>query len=486
MAADQLGRQRMPGQFVLGDAGIACPDDWVDSSGDGWTLRRCPTLPMVTIVDASGTASGWILGHPICDGSMLTIAFQVDAKRADGGFLSAASTALEALTGRYAAIVTTSTGGRVMLDASGQMAVVYNADSRSVASSWRLIGHQEGVDKAVVDAFGIPREDHFLPFGLTPNPAVSRLLPDHHLDLATFAPQRDWPLVAITESSSSIEAVVEAIARRLVANISAIAERMPMAIWLTAGRDSRMVLAAARAHLAETRFFTLAVPDAAAAMDARVAKRLSANYGFRHDVLRWIPPSQADLDEWQVRVGDCVAGRSWQTVRTAHQIDPSLASVSGLAGEVTRCTRATADDLEHEDEQLTPVDVLGRLRLPQAKVAVESAEQWLAGLSHLSRVHVLDLLFIEQRLGCWAGPSHYGHTNNPTMIPMSDRTLFRLMMSLPPGYRISAQLPTALIERLWPELLDVPFNEDVGLDRAVAGLDRAMTGVRRRLRRLTR
>jgi hypothetical protein len=97
------------------------------------------------------------------------------------------------------------------------------------------------------------------------------------------------------------------------------------------------------------------------------------------------------------------------------------------------------------------------------------------------RPDVLDLLYVEQQLGCWAGPQQYGgQAPVKSAPPFCDRRLFDLMLSLPCEYRFAQRLAPDLIAKLWPELLMIPFNQDIGLHRAVATL---RTWARRHLAR---
>ena len=70
---------------------------------------------------------------------------------------------------------------------------------------------------------------------------------------------------------------------------------------------------------------------------------------------------------------------------------------------------------------------------------------------------------IEQRLGCWGGPSYYGHINQIRLAPLADRNIFELMLALQKEYRYAGYMPRDVIGSLWPELLTLPFNEPIGL-----------------------
>ena len=49
------------------------------------------------------------------------------------------------------------------------------------------------------------------------------------------------------------------------------------------------------------------------------------------------------------------------------------------------------------------------------------------------------------------------------MYPLNSRRIYEKMLSLPQDYRREERLPEDLIRLKWPELLEFPFNEPVGL-----------------------
>ena len=76
---------------------------------------------------------------------------------------------------------------------------------------------------------------------------------------------------------------------------------------------------------------------------------------------------------------------------------------------------------------------------------------------------LLDLLYLEQRLGCWGGPSGYGHVaGRCRLFPLMHRAVFDAMLQLPFEYRAAQRLAHDLINSRWPELLRLPFNTPTG------------------------
>lgn len=274
--------------------------------------------------------------------------------------------------------------------------------------------------------------------------------------------------------------IAQAVAAKLKQNISAIAAEHPLWMSLTAGQDSRMLAAAATAADADVKYFTMRSPNKSARIDCRVAEVLARRHRLSHTIFDWEEPRKDQLDDWQFRVGDCVAGATWRAVETFRQLDADRAFMPGLCGEVGRGFYWRAADLE-DDSPVEADELVDRMRHPQHPSVMTAATKWLSGLEGLNRRDLLDFAYIEQRLGCWAGPSHYGHTKNLRIIPLSDREIFSNMFRLPPRHRFKSLLPRAVIKELSPEMLSIAFNNDVGLRRALLFCKKAALAVKIKL-----
>lgn len=117
----------------------------------------------------------------------------------------------------------------------------------------------------------IPNVDAYYPFGITPHLDVKRLLPNHFLELGNFIEYRHWPKEEelSTRTSNNTKSTVAKIGQKLKSNISAVLTQYPAYMSLTAGRDSRMLLAAAKDMTEEIEFFTMRIPDENAMLDCR-------------------------------------------------------------------------------------------------------------------------------------------------------------------------------------------------------------------------
>src|SRR5262249_55223827 len=146
--------------------------------------------------------------------------------------------------------------------------------------------------------------------------------------------RRHWP-VDLYEGRSSFEANVRAIAERLALTISAITATHPTTLLLTAGSDSRVLLACARPVMHRLDYLTSAIDDAAR-WDAKIARRISHRLKLNHAVLSFLPPTDDERRQWLASTGYSIGGRVSHGFKTIAEAVAGRVVVLGLAGEVGR------------------------------------------------------------------------------------------------------------------------------------------------------
>ena len=231
----------------------------------------------------------------------------------------------------------------------------------------------------------IPAKDGWYTFGLTPRVDVHRVLPNHYLDLATWKTVRHWPTgQPVFVSPDQVGAQVERIASRIERTISAVVRHGPTTMSLTAGHDTRVLLACARDVRHKIEFGTLRIPDPKAELDCDIADRIARRHGLKHEIFDWIEASEEDIQEWLYRTGSCaVAGRTMRGVRCGRHPSPQVISINGVMGELGRPYYWRSSD--REDARLSARDLVERINLPACDLVVRECEKWLAvSYTHLT------------------------------------------------------------------------------------------------------
>lgn len=455
-----IQKNEFDGQFVLSKSEEYFPKKWKTRKIGDWFLSSHKSLPVIEIGRPDGQAIGWLLGYPITQKARL-LNSKVILK--DSSCLSDQfETWVCSLSGRFACIMVTPRIKRVYLDSCGSLAVVYSTEKRSVASTTTLLGDlgKDG-DHDLIKALGMPESDAWYPSGLTPMKNVRRLLPNHYLDLDRWEPIRHWPKPDdLDESIGDFEATVKTVVECLKKNILAVSRQYPVQMSLTAGRDSRMLLACSRDVLQRIKFHTgVWVPSG---IDSVVGSQLARKLKLNHVTLSVKQAGREELDDWQIRTGHCVAGEIWRIHPTSRKIDPHRAFLPGCAGEVGRAYYWR--DGDENIGKLTAHEILKRTKLPPLGKIVSNTDSWLNEISHLTWNTILDLTYIEQRLGCWAGPLQYGQDgmHQARIFPFNDRSIFKAILNSPVEPRRRQRLADDILSSEWPELLDLPFNKLTG------------------------
>jgi len=483
--------QNLDGQFVLCRSDAHVPPGWPVQERAGWRLAAHASLPVLSLCARDGASVGWMLGWPISgDGVWLegdvTLAIPADAGDAE----FAAS--LYQLGGKFLAVWLPARGGSVWLDAGGTLSCVFSPAHQLVAATPSLVPYSHGCEDdtdllartGLMDGTRNPDGLSFsFAFGTTSRRGVERLLPNHALNLDTWTVRRHWPSAPIAADADPRDVVarVGAIVER---NMRAVASRMPVRLPLTAGHDSRALLACARTLLDRIELLTIAFPDGSARMDVTVAEHLARRQKLVHRTLVCGPSNVAQLDEWLWRTGACVgSARGWQAMNAYASLPDSRPEISGALGEAARASYWK--DLRAANGMPDANTVVRALALPETPDLVLRARAWLDSLPATRPMHVVDLVLLEQRVGSWSGVVPYGHARALPFrfTPFAHRDAIESMLRLPDEYKLAARFPRDLIASRWPELLAVPFNRYSGFAHYV---NRARKHVWRARRALSR
>jgi hypothetical protein len=470
----------MVGQFLLAKAEVPLLASWSKQQIGPWILHWHPRLPVTEIRSNVGIHVGWLMGLALgSDGlalpSVWYLSFDCDDVAAGDRFEGE----LDSLGGRFAAVFLTARCNRFYLDASGSLAAVYCEEKQAIASSCNLIPQIEDLQEnlVLIRALGLPQRDGCFQFRLSPWLGITRLMPNHFLDLRDWTVKRHWPKSQILDPTRDTEETVRDIAALIETFISGVTRLAPAQIPITAGYDSRVLLACSRPSLPSIRFYTTRLPDIGAHMDCAYGRRIAKRFGLDYSVMPWREATSEEIETWLYCTGNCVVGRITRGVGSDEQLDPARFTLLGLGGELGRGYYWLPGDFPARP--LSCDELLRRFHLPPLDLIFQEASNWLDQLPTTDLLERLDLYGIEQRLGCWAGPSMYGSRKARFVAyPLNSRRVYGKMLSLPQDYRRAKRLPRDLIQLKWPELLEFPFNEPFGLLKLEYQARRILTKVR--------
>lgn len=404
---------------------------WQTQQAYGWVLSRNPALPVSTIRTASGDPLGWLLGYwtDLRTGEFSPPYLTIPVEHANDLTPELVDQELAHLGGRFAAVVLTETQSTFHPDASGSLCALYHLNRPLLASTPDLVSRPDPSAPPLDPSIEISAQGTgtWYPAGFTPRHDVHVVLANHYLDLSSWTLKRVWPREEIPRipGSRHAAAALETIASSVRVIIQAIQNRYPITLNLTAGRDSRMLLAITRDIAGGIEFHTRSEYHQLA--DAVLAKRIAQYFSLTHTV--------------------------------ALRPDPGRVLLQGLAGEVGRAFYWRKKD--RAQEPLTGAELAERLGFVSSRPLIARLDQWLSPLRIYDRFLILDLAYIELRLACAMGPAMYQHDEKCIFAayPMNSRSVFQAMLSLPVRYRQQQGLFRDILLYCWPELLRFPVNK---------------------------
>jgi hypothetical protein len=336
-----------------------------------------------------------------------------------------------------------------------------------IASTPTLIGTRVPLvpEPEVEAVFEFPKRRGFLPFGLTPRRGVTRLLPGHRLDPERWTVERVWPSAALAAApamdGAATARAVASVAGDVRAHVGATLAEGPAVLYLSGGRDSRMVLAAARDFADRLRCETLVNESG---VDLFLARRVARAAGAAHAAVPIVPASRAEVADWLARTGHTLYDPIAELGPTMERADRGGWAMTGTCAEILRASNWWAEDLD--SPALGLGTLLSRLRLPDVPVIRRAAEAWLAGLPPMDATRALDVAKIEQIHGSWAAVSVYGHRiERPSLSPFASQRIFETALRLPKDYVFAQGFFRDYMALVWPEGLAIPVNRVTGLDR---------------------
>jgi hypothetical protein len=439
---------------------------------DGWPRRRVGALHLATHPDL-GVHEARSDGG---DASLVLLGYALDPDRPEAGDREV----LEGWLARWSAgddpfeIVHGAAGRFVLLaqrpgarwllhDAMGFRTVVHATgdDGPWCASDTPILAAQLGLRASErrrrlwIDA--TRRSVVWFPLRETLHDELRALLPNHVLDLDTGVQRRFWPVRAIEPDEP--DAAADAAAERLRRIVEAGARRFPLALALTAGIDSRMVLAALRDRREELFAFSFDRHGRGDRDDVRIPAEMLARFGLRHHRLPCDAPDDPEQRAWFEASHAAPSETRWTEARDlARHLPPGSVRVSGHASETARAFYRPRVD--------TSLRRLMRRNHPgSVRAAKRAGAAWYdeaRALAERTGYAVRDLYYWESRMGRWAAAtqSQYDFAAE-TFAPFACRGLLEPLLAVDECHRRGREgsaLSLAIVERLWPELAEYPVN----------------------------
>jgi hypothetical protein len=405
-----------------------------------------------------------------------------------GGDFDACRRATAELGGRWVLMLRSKSSSVLFHDASGLRQVCFTTGSKVWCAT------QPGL---LIDIAGLRPDDEALAFFAEHKLQCAEswwpgdesgfcglqvLLPNHALDLVKGRPFRYWPDAPLESMDSAL--VLERAAARLTGVIQAAVHRDDIALGLSAGWDSRILLAASRPVIDRISIYNgcgAALSDSHP--DVAIPRRLARRFGFDLDLVP--EPSQADPvfakqfmeHAWQAHPGYAIGMQADYACYSGDKV-AAIGNVSEI-GKLPYRGKLTNGQ---------PVDgaFLAGFYWGGHNHAAQALDRWLGDADDSKGYHILDLFYWEQRLGRWLAANfvEFDFAWRDILAPFNIRALMADLLACdeadrrPPTHSLYREL----IDSLWPELLAEPINPRPAVPRS----RKLRRWLRQRLARLRR
>lgn len=469
-------------QWLISRPEAGAPDTETLSIG-AFRVVLGESMPCVMVLDANGKRIGCILGQPIDINRQVYLDTSVTLPwPADALTLAHVEHWLRTLGGAFNALIVTPEFQRIYPSAT--QSFVFDAKATRAASTpLALLGaeqYESRLDRRLIAGMEIEQLG-WLPAGLTAHTGVKRLLPNHALDLNTWTTIRTWSGPS-SDAGSDPAPLIADVSQIMQSTMAAVAGRYQVQLAFTAGRDSRAVLAACKHIQDKLALFTIGINTAGP--DLETPKDIGREFSIPHSLIPQRISTEIECQRWLKLSGHVVGGSNLKFHQSIGAFGADDAIVTGAGGEVGR--GFYWNDGDTPQTLLSAERLLARMDLKPLPPVVEAMRAWLQGLEGHDTLRILDLAYIELRMGCWSSPQAHGFPEAPYHIaPLDHRGIFEALLSLPFEWRRESLYINALIASVWPALAQWPFNRFDGLRhlKYLAGKMMSYDRIRRKLRR---
>ena len=374
--------------------------------------------------------------------------------------------------GRWLLIIAEPDDVRIFADPSG-LRQMFHTDAAATGAMWaasepgilaEILGLEISLEAREFMASDYYTRDteHYWPVDASPYREIRRLLPNHELSVRTGAARRFWPDKGFTPSTP--DEAAEVVGETLRGLIKAIHARGSLSVNLTAGLDSRMMLAAARPVARDLLFTTAKKPDAQESdPDLVISRRLAATFGLRHRVINSASVLREEFRELYFS-SNMLCHEKWALMAQAG-FDAFNGERIGVTGHVVEVARSYYIKLKsglETGEPFTPELLARAIGMGPQGIVIQGMERWMDGLGEVYNYDARDLLFWENETGSWLAQAQqeFQVVSKDTLSPFNCRRVLEAALSVDPQLRGEPDYPffRSVIKRLWPECLELPIN----------------------------
>lgn len=380
---------------------------------------------------------------------------------------------LDSKCGRFAIIVKINNELRIFNDAAGYRQIFYYTDDANniwCASQPSIITEEFGLktdEEIVKDLSHLPlinnESARWYPGNLTLYKDIHHLTPNHYLDLNSGEVKRYWPVKSL--EPISVEKAAEYSSKILQGAFESASKRYNLALTITAGYDTRVLLAACNKLKEKIHYITHTHGNLDENMpDIKIPQKMLERFGLQHHIAYHSDKVDNDFKNIYKRnvtgAKDLHKKNAYAFLKYFENMGKEMVVAQGEAGGLGKRFYRLPPYFKFNEKTLATV-----AGMRGSRNAEQAIGEWLesANKAVALGINILDLLYWELRLGNWStlAVSSYDIVFE-SFIPFNCRKLMECLISVETKYRLTRKnIHLCMIDRMWPELLEFPLNPPI-------------------------
>jgi hypothetical protein len=464
---------RFRNQYIITTSPLELPDSFVTTAFG--TLQVHANFPLRAYRAARGDTEVLLLGYVIDPLSPATTDQEIaDRLAAEAQTREQLFRAVQGLSGRFVALFRNGAELIALTDACGVRQMYYSFFEGNIVltSSVRLFADIVGKGASIsaemnefIHLDNFDEEEHALYSDESIDSRMFKVLPNHYLDIDKREVHRIPVFKADLIGKGDI---AEYTARIVEGGIEALHGRFDVIQPLTAGWDSRVLLACSRKFRHDTRYYIFDLGrNTGSSMDVAVSRRLASRLGLGFDVITPDKPGEAFADMYaKEQIVPRVSKIEDNHYLYSQYANGNAARISGVASAIIKSYYG------YTNGRVTPAMLQAFTYYPPENTIVKrGVARWFDQAEEYCReygLRMLDLFHWEEKEGNWGALAAFEQdVAVEEFWPQANRNLLVSVLRLDPHERCSPKclLYRKVIDRCWPEVMAEPINPAGGLTK---------------------
>jgi len=370
---------------------------------------------------------------------------------------------IKRLAGKYVILYENKYGIYVIPDATGTLQVCYNASSAKgfcIASSDKLISDyynylpsERNLSIRLASDFQQP-----MPNDITIYDEIKVLLPNHYLHMRGSINVIPYMPDQVTCRNCDTDVLIND-SIKLIGNIVEEYKKYYNLICpLTAGYDSRVVLAFLKQRIKEIKCFTFNHMETASQRgDVTTAQKLCDRYMVKWEMIDTLKAPVEYILDVKTYLGEF---QKIRTINIAYTLESCLKGFTIINGDIIGTIGKSSLGMALPDFFAVPSFFIAKQHNFSKYVRSETKKYLESVKTRNSTISKFELFGIENRLGRWAAQTSniYSICGINSLNIFNCGELIDIWISIPRKKRNKKIVPKTILMKLAPELLEYPFN----------------------------